>query len=428
MEDSPNSPRSSRADGPFAAFRFHDFRLFWIGYFISQVGNSMQQMAVSWLLYDMTRSALQLGLNGAFRAIPMIVLGLFGGTMADRFDRRRVLFVTQTILMVLAFLLGFLAQTGHVKVWHVYALTLLAAIVQSVDIPTRQALVPSLVPRSALPNAIALNSLLWKSTILLGPSLAGIAISTVGTDGAFYANALSFLAVVVALFFMKSTSAGTVSAGGFVRDLQQGLSYVGTQKIILAIMLMEAFSSVFGLDPAMLTIFARDVLRVGASGLGFLQSARGLGAILGSAFLVAIGNARSQGKVLVFSAIVYGLSFALFGLSHYFFLSLLLIFVTGAADTIWGAVRSTMLQTNTPDYLQGRVMGVFGLSSRGLSPLGQVETGLIVPILGAREATFLGGSLVLCASLLTVWRVPAIYRFRAKTQVAAKVVSRIDKK
>ena len=427
MEDSPKSPRSSGADGPFAAFRFHDFRLFWIGYFISQVGNSMQQMAVSWLLYDMTRSALQLGLNGAFRAVPMIVLGLFGGTMADRFDRRRVLFVTQTILMVLAFLLGFLAQTGHVKVWHVYALTLLAAIVQSVDIPTRQALVPSLVPRSALPNAIALNSLLWKSTILLGPSLAGIAISTVGTDGAFYANALSFLAVVVALFFMKSTSAGTVSAGGFVRDLQQGLSYVGTQKIILAIMLMEAFSSVFGLDPAMLTIFARDVLRVGASGLGFLQSARGLGAILGSAFLVAIGNARSQGKVLVFSAIVYGLSFALFGLSHYFSLSLLLIFVTGAADTIWGAVRSTILQTNTPDYLQGRVMGVFGLSSRGLSPLGQVETGLIVPVLGARETTFLGGSLVLCASLLTVWRVPAIYRFRAKTQVAAKVISRIDK-
>jgi MFS family permease len=421
MEDVPESPRSSKADGTFAAFQFRDFRLFWVGYFISQVGNSMQQMAVSWLLYDMTRSALQLGLNGAFRAAPMIVLGLFGGTIADRFDRRRVLFITQTILMILAFLLGFLAQTEHVKVWHVYALTLLAAIVQSVDIPTRQALVPSLVPRSVLPNAIALNSLLWKSTILLGPSLAGIAISTVGTDGAFYANALSFLAVVIALLLMKSSSSGTVSAGGFVRDLQQGLSYVRTQKIILAIMLMEAFSSVFGLDPAMLTIFARDVLQVGASGLGFLQSARGLGAILGSGLLVAIGNMRSQGRVLVYSAIVYGLSFALFGLSQYFLLSLVLIFVTGAADTIWGAVRSTILQINTPDHLQGRVMGVFGLSSRGLSPLGQVETGLIVPVIGARETTFLGGSLVLCASLLTVWRVPAIYRFLSKALVAAEV-------
>lgn len=422
MEDVPESPHPRPADGPFVAFRFRDFRLFWVGYFISQIGNSMQQMAVSWLLYDMTRSALQLGLNGAFRAVPMIALGLFGGTIADRFDRRRVLFLTQTVLMIFAFLLGFLAQTGHIQVWQVYALTLLAAIVQSVDIPTRQALVPSLVPRSALANAIALNSMLWKSTILLGPSLAGIAISTIGTDGAFYANGLSFLAVVIALLFMKSSSSGTVTAGGFVKDLQQGLSYVRTQKIILAIMLMEAFSSIFGLDPAMLTIFARDVLRVGASGLGFLQSARGLGAILGSGLLVAIGNTRSQGKVLVYSAIVYGLSFALFGLSPYFLLSLLLIFIAGAADTIWGAVRSTILQTNTPDHLQGRVMGVFGLSSRGLSPLGQVETGLIVPLLGARETTFLGGSLVLCAALLTVWRVPAIYRVRSKAQVVVPPV------
>jgi MFS family permease len=421
MEDVPELLPPPQADGSFEAFRFRDFRLFWIGYFISQVGNSMQQMAVSWLLYDMTKSAFQLGLNGAFRAVPMIVLGLFGGAIADRFDRRHVLFVTQTILMILAFVLGFLVQTGHIQVWHVYALTLLAAIVQSVDIPTRQALVPSLVPRSALSNAIALNSLLWKSTILVGPSLAGIAITTVGTDGAFYANALSFLGVVIALVFMKSSSSGTLFAGGFVRDLLQGLSYVRTQKLILAIMLMEAFSSLFGLDPAMLTIFARDVLQEGASGLGFLQSARGLGATLGSGLLVTIGNTRSKGKILVYSAVVYGLSFALFGLSPYFYLSLILIFVTGAADTIWGAVRSMILQINTPDHLQGRVMGVFGLSSRGLSPLGQVETGLIVPLLGARETTFLGGSLVLFASLLTVWRVPAIYRFRSTVDLVAEV-------
>lgn len=419
MEDVPELPARPGADGPFAPFRYSDFRLFWIGYLISQIGNSMQNMAVSWLLYDMTRSALQLGLNGAFRAVPMIFLGLFGGTIADRFDRRRVLFVTQIILMILAFLLGFLAQTGQIQVWHVYALTSLAAIIQSVDVPARQALVPSLVPRSTLPNAIALTSLLWKSTILVGPSLAGIAISTVGTDGAFYANALSFLAVVIALFFMKNSSSGTVRAGGFVSDLQQGLSYVRTQRIILAIMLMEAFSSVFGLDPAMLTIFARDILQVGAAGLGFLQAARGLGAILGSGLLVAIGNTRSQGKVLVYSAVLYGLSFALFGLSQYLLLSLVLIFIAGAADTIWGAVRSTILQINTPDHLQGRVMGVFGLSSRGLSPLGQVETGLIVPLLGARETTFLGGSLVLCASLITAWRVPAIYRFSKSTSRTA---------
>jgi MFS family permease len=422
MQDNSTLIPAPQSDGRFAPLRFREFRLFWIGYFISRIGDSMQQTAVSWLLYDLTRSPLQLGLNGAFRALPMIVLGLFGGTIADRFDRRRILLFTQSILMLLALLLGFLAQTGRIQAWHIYGFTFVAAIIQSVDIPTRQAFIPSLVPRAILPNAIALNSMLWKGTILLGPSLAGIAISTVGTDGAFYANASSFLAVVLALALMRITSSGVVRAGGFLKDLWQGLSYVRSQRIILAIMLMEAFSSVFGLNSAMVTIFARDILHAGATGLGFLQSSRGLGAILGSGLLVAMGNMRSQGKILLHSAIVYGMSFALFGLSQNFLLSLLLIFVAGAADTIWGAVRSTILQLKTPDYLQGRVMGVFGLCSRGLSPLGQVETGLLVPLVGAREATFLGGSIVLCASLLTAWRVPDVHKFQGHRPGAGDVL------
>ncbi|MGH7844953.1 MAG: MFS transporter, partial [Candidatus Binatia bacterium] len=274
MNEDDSSPQATHASGPFAALRFRDFRLFWIGYFISHIGDSMQQTAVSWLLYDMTKSPLQLGLNGAFRAVPMIVLGLFGGTMADRFDRRKLLLITQTILMALALILGVLDQTGSIAVWHIYGLTLITAIVRSLDAPARQALVPSLVPRFVLPNAIALNSLLWKGTILLGPSLAGIAISTIGTDGAFYANALSFIAVVAALFFMRTSSSGKLHTGSFLRDLRYGLSWVLAQRMILAIMLMEAFSSVFGLDSAMLTIFTQDILHAGAAGLGFLQSAR----------------------------------------------------------------------------------------------------------------------------------------------------------
>jgi MFS family permease len=401
----------SPSDGAFSPLRFREFRLFWIGHFISRIGDSMQQTAVSWLLYELTQSPLQLGLNGAFRAVPMVALGLFGGTIADRFDRKRILLCTQLTLMLLAFILGFLDQTGRIQVWHIYAFTLVTAVIQSVDAPARQALVPSLVPRPVLPSAIALNSLLWKGTILLGPSLAGIAITTVGTDGAFYANGASFLAVVLALRSMKISSSGAFRTGEFFAELRRGLSYVRSQRIILAIMFMEAFSSVFGLDSAMLTIFASDVLHAGAAGLGFLQSSRGLGAVLGSALLVGIGHKRAQGKILLYSAVIYGGSFALFGISRQFVLSLLLIFIAGAADTIWGAVRNTILQLKTPEQLQGRVMGVFGLCSRGLSPLGQVETGLVVPLVGAREATFIGGSIVLAASLLTAWRVPDIHRF-----------------
>jgi len=411
----------SESPGPFGALRFRDFRLFWMGQLVSHIGDSMQMTAVSWLLYELTNSPFQLGLNGIFRAIPMIGLGLFGGTMADRYDRKRLLLVTQVSLIFLAFVLGLLVQTGRIQVWHIYLVTFLTAIIRTVEGPARQALFPALVPRSILANAIALNSLLWKGTVLVGPALAGVAISTVGTDGAFYANAASSLGVVWALLLMKVSLRSAGRAGPFLRDLKDGLRYVSSQKIILSLMVMEGTSSIFGLDPAMLTIFARDILQVGASGLGLLQSARGLGAILGAGLLVSMGGARSYGRILIFSGLLYGLSFALFGLSPFFPLSLILLLVVGAADAVWGATRSMILQFRTPEAMRGRVMGVFNLSSRGLHPLGQVETGLVVPLIGAGEATFLGGLLVSAVTLLTVWRAPALSRLRREETEAATV-------
>ena len=409
---SDNEPPSPRRSGPFAALRFRDFRLFWVGLFISNVGTWMQMTAINWMLYEITHSPLQLGLNGLFRAVPAIALGIFGGTLADRYDRKRLLLATQMTAMLLAFVLGLLDQTGRIQVWHVYALTVLSAVVNSLDGPARQALFPSLVPPAALPNAIALNSLLWKGTSLIGPALAGVAISTVGTDGAFYANAASFLAVVVALLLMKTPTAHFRTTGDFLQELKEGLIYVRGQNLILAIMVMEAVSSVFGLDAAMLTIFASDILHVGASGLGFLQSARGVGAVIGSGIMIAMAQARSQGKILFFSAILYGACFALFGASLSFPLSLLLLLLVGATDTIWAAARNIILQVHTPDHLRGRVMGVFHLSNRGLHPLGQTETGLVVPLIGAREATVMGGLLVALVTLLTAAKAPGLTRFR----------------
>jgi MFS family permease len=412
MPDKEPAGFDTAAQGPFAALYYRDFRLFWTGLFISNVGSWMQITAISWLLYELTHSPLQLGLNGLFRAVPTICFGLLGGTLTDRYDRRRLLLFTQATLMVLAFLLGILAQTGLIQVWHIYTLTLVSAIVGTLDGPARQALYPSLVPRSALSNAIALNSLLWKGTVLLGPSLAGIAISTIGTDGAFYTNALSFLAVIVALFLMEAGPSRIVVRGEFLKDLKEGVSYVFSQKIILGVMGMEAASAIFGLDQAMLTIFASDILHAGATGLGFLQSARGLGAIAGSGLLIFMGEQLSHGKILFVSALLYGASFAIFGLSNSLPLSLFLLLIAGATDTIWGAARNTILQLQTKEGMRGRVMGIFQLSNRGLSPLGQVETGLVVPLVGAKEATFIGGLIVTAVTLFTGWRVPSLPRFR----------------
>ncbi len=410
MSDDLNTERA--ASGKLAAFRYRDFRLFWLSLFISNIGSWMQMTATNWLLYDLTGSALQLGLNGVFRAIPAIALGLISGTFADRYDRRKLLLATQVILAGLSFGLGLLDRAGHIQAWQIYLFTFISSAVGSFDGPTRQALFPSLVPRAVLPNAVALNSLLWKGAALLGPTLGGIAIAAMGTSGAFFANAASFLAVVIALMMMRATSPAQEKRRDFLGETKAGFSYILSQPIILGLTVMEAFASVFGLDHAMLTIFASDVFRVGASGFGFLLSARGVGAVVGSSVFIAMGQRAAQGKILFISAILYGAGFAIFGLSPSFTLALILLTFVGATDTIWSAARSTILQMLAPEKYRGRVMGVFQLSNRGLHPLGQMETGLVVPLIGAREATVVGGVIVTLMTLLTVWRVPVICRFR----------------
>ena len=406
-----DEPTDSRALGRLAAFRYRDFRLFWISLFVSNIGTWMQMTATNWLLYQLTGSPVQLGLNGIFRAIPAIGLGLISGTFADRYDRRRLMLGTQLLLALLALGLGLLDHSGNVQAWQIYAFTFVSSTVGSFDGPARQALFPSLVPRTVLPNAVALNSLLWKGAALLGPSLGGVAISLVGTAGAFYANAASFLVVVVALMLMRVSATVRPRHHDFFAETKAGLSYIVSRPVILGVMIMEGFSSVFGLDNAMLTIFASDILLVGASGFGLLQSARGFGAIIGSSVFIAMGHRSDHGKILFVSAILYGIGFALFGLSPWFLTSLALIAFVGATDTIWSAARSTILQLITPETFRGRVMGVFQLSNRGLHPLGQTETGFVVPLLGAPAATFFGGLLVTAVTLITAWRVPEIPKF-----------------
>lgn len=410
MTDHSSSPTA--ATGRLAAFRYRDFRLFWIGLFVSNIGSWMQMTATNWLLYELTGSPLQLGLNGVFRAAPAIALGVISGTFADRYDRRKLLLATQLILAGLSLGLGLLDRAGHIQAWQIYLFTFASASVGSFDGPARQALFPSLVPRAALPNAVALNSLLWKGAALLGPTLGGIAISTMGTAGAFFANAASFMAVVVSLLLMRSSSPARERRRDFIAETKAGFSYIVTQPIILGLTVMEGVSSIFGLNHALLTILAADVFRVGASGFGVLQSARGLGAVVGSSVFIAMGHRPDQGRILLVSALLYGAGFALFGLAPSFGLALFLLAFVGMADTIWSAARATILQMLAPERFRGRVMGVFQLSNRGLHPLGQTQSGLVVPLIGAREATVLGGAIVSLMTLLTVWQAPAIYRFR----------------
>lgn len=414
MPETSNPPAPT--GGRLAALRYRDFRLFWSGQLVSNIGTWMQMTATSWLLYQLTGSPVLLGLNGIFRAVPAIGLGLISGTFADRYDRRRMMLWTQILLGTLSLCIGLLNHIGHIQPWHIYVFTFLSAAVGSFDGPARQALFPALVPRSVLPNAVALNSLLWKGSALIGPSLGGVAISLMGTAGAFYANAASYVVVVATLLFLQvSARPKPARERNFFDETKEGLAYIKSKPIILGITVMEAFASIFGLDHTMLTIFASDILKVGAHGFGLLQSARGLGAVVGSSLYLAVGQTPYQGRILYISAILYGLFFALFGLSPSFLLSLILMAFVGMTDTVWGASRGTIMQMITPDQFRGRVMGVFQLSNRGLHPLGQVESGLLIPLIGARETTVFGGLFVTLVTMLCAWRVPGIAQFRWDT-------------
>jgi MFS family permease len=407
-----SSASHTQPSGRLAALRYRDFRLFWTGLLVSNTGTWMQMTATNWLLYQLTGSPALLGLNGIFRAVPAIGLGVISGTFADRYDRRKLMIATEIASGLLALALGILDHSGQIKPWHIYAFTFLNASVGSFDGPARQALFPTLVPRSALPNAVALNSLLWKGSALIGPFLAGIAISWMGTAGAFYANAASYAVVVCAILLMRASSKGSSKRRTLLSETTEGFSYIVSRPVVLGIMLMEAMASIFGLNHTMLTIFASDILRVGAHGFGLLQSARGLGAVIGSGVYIAIGHRSHQGQILFVSAILYGAGFALFGISPSFLLSLSLMTFVGATDTIWGASRGTILQMSTPDSLRGRVMGVFQLSNRGLHPLGQVQSGFLIPFIGAPAATVLGGVVVSAVTLVAAWKVPRIRKFR----------------
>jgi MFS family permease len=386
----------------FASLRHRNYQLFWTGRFISQLGTWVQNTAMMWALYDITGSPLQLGLNGLFRALPAIGLGVFAGTLADRFERRRIILLTDATLFFMPLILGVLAQLGQLEPWHIYVVTLITSLVDSLGAPARQALYPNLVPIDALANAIALNSMLRRASTLIGPALAGILLGFTGIAGAFYANSASYLGPVITVLMMKGvTSRGGLKRGRMMKGFKEGLLYIKSDPILLSVVILEAFTSLFGINQVFLTVFAKDVLQVGPSGLGFMFSLRGVGGILGSMGVIYLSRARPQGTILMLSSLMLALSFAGFGFARHFSVALFFLVLLGLVDTISGASRSILLQTRTEDQMRGRANSIFQMMGRSLTPLGHTQAGLLIPLLGAR-GTVHASVLVILVSMLTI--------------------------
>jgi MFS family permease len=390
-------PLERRLPATFAALRHRNFRLFFAGQLFSLVGTWMQSVAQGWLVLQLSNSALMLGLVGASSSAPILALSLVGGTLADRLSKRHLLIATQCAAMLLAFGLWGLVASGAVQTWHVLVMALGLGVVMSFDIPTRQAFVVEMVGKEDLVNAIALNSSAFNAARMVGPAVAGVLIASAGTANCFLINGLSFLAVIAALFLMDSRLLNGPRQPGR-SSLREGLGeirqFLGQSRPQLVVLCMISVLSVCILPYAVLMpLFARDVLAVGARGLGVLMSATGVGAMTGALTVATFGGRGSRSRWLFSSSLLVSASMLGFSLSRSYPLSLALLFFGGFGIVAQATTSNGFLQLSVPDALRGRMMGLFGIMFMGMMPLGNLVAGFLAHLFGAPLALGLGACL-----------------------------------
>jgi len=381
----------------FSSLKVRNFRIYWFGMFVSLVGTWIQSVAQSWLVFELTNSAFLLGLVGFLNSIPVFLLSLFGGVLADRLNKRKILIATQASFMLLAFFLAVLTQLKLVTPKQIMLIALLNGVVMAFDAPSRQAMVVELVGKTHLPNAIALNSVSFSSSRIIGPALAGILVAVIGMSGCFYLNGISFLAVILALLIIKINYLEKHhQSKTWLKDLKEGLVFVRNNRLILALIMMVGIVSLFGASyMVLMPIFAKNVLQVGVKGLGLLMSCAGAGALIGALILARLGDFQYKGKLLFFSSLIFSVSLIIFSISKIYLLSLVVLFFTGGASVTAIALINTLLQTKVPDHFRGRVMSIFMLTFAGFVPFGNLIAGSMSQVFGVSFTLMISGMICL---------------------------------
>jgi len=396
---------------PFIALRQRDFRLLWLGQLISQAGSMMQVVAINWHISVLTNyNPLALGLVGLSRVVPLIFFSLVGGAVADAHERRKVMLITQSAMAILAALLGLLTDRGLQLVWPIYLLNALAASASAFDSPARQAIIPSLVPREHLSNALSLNSIMFDVATIVGPLLAGLIIEVRDVAIVYWLNAISFLAVIGALLIMHPAQQ-EIKRSASVGAMKEGLRFVFHQPIVRSTMLLDFFATFFSSANQLLPIFAAQILQVGALGYGLLTAAAAIGSLIAGSIMGFRAHIRRPGAVILWAVAIYGLATLVFGLSRSFILSLLMLATTGASDTVSMILRQTIRQVVTPDELRGRMTSVNMIFFTGGPQLGELEAGVVAALIGAPLSVLTGGLGCLIAVGLTAWKAPLLREF-----------------
>jgi MFS family permease len=412
------------------ALQHRNYRLFFGGQLISLIGTWMTAVAQSWLILQLTGNPFDLGLLTVAQFGPVLILGLFGGIIADAMPKRRTMYVTQTVAMVVSFILFVLAFTHTVQVWHVFVLAAIMGVRNSVDMPTRQAFSVEMVGREDVSNAVALNSAMFNGARIVGPAVAGLTIGAFGVAAAFLIDGFSFLAVLLGLFLMRAADLRPApifnrptSVAAVVTNLTDGLRYVRHTPMVLLAVTVIGVVATFGINfTILIPPLAADFLHVNASGYGFLMAASGVGSLI-AALAIAFGGTTAM-RMLV-GAIVLGTAEVFIGIAGNYPIDLMLMFIAGAGSITMMATANTVIQLEVPDELRGRVMSVYTTVFAGTSPIGGLLLGAVAANAGAPTAIGLGGLVSVIAAIVgLVW----YYRIRpvraARVQGGAAPVDR----
>ncbi len=397
----------------FSSLRHRNYRLYTTGQLISQIGTWMQQVAQGWLIYQLTGSPLYLGLVGFFGAIPIWFFSLTAGVLIDRFSRRTVLLVTQSVAALLAFALSALYFAGVVQPWHILVLAFLLGINNAFDMTARQTFVKDMVGKEDLSNAIALNSAIFNSSRIVGPALAGITLAAVGAGWCFLLNGLSYFAVIYGIFRMDIPKViAPLRHNPILADIREGLRFVRRNSAILSLMLVVAISAVFAVPyTTLLPAYAEEVVHVDAQGLGFLSTATGIGALAGALLMASLSYSRRRGAILSMGNLIYPAALLGLAFTTSYALALLLLAIAGFAFMAQQATANSLVQSHAPDDLRGRVMSIYMLASfAGMQPIGAMQAGVIAERFGVPAGIGVGATIALVSSLLILWLVPRVRR------------------
>lgn len=385
----------------FSSLFHRNYALLWTGAFLSNIGTWMQMVALSWVVFSLTKSARALGIVNFLNSLPVFFFVLYAGSLADRINRRRLLVIAETLLLLFALALGILSSLSKLNMYWIASLTFLTGMGTAFIFPTWQAIIPDVVPRRDLMNAIALNSAQFNGARMIGPAMAGVVLAAFGAAANFYVNAVSFLAVIIALFMIQPSAPKPRPVKSAWRHLLEGLRYARRHPTVGLLLMYVGILTVFGLSyVVLLPIYASDVLKTGAKGYGFLAGASGLGSLTGALTVASVAHMKRRGGLVKWTIGSFGIFLILFSLSKAYFLSLALMVGVGWSFLASTSTINTMIQEAVPNEIRGRVMAIYIWMFLGLQPFGSLGFGELAHRFQPQTPILIGGGVLLLSSIL----------------------------